>query len=424
MYKTAFCTAIFLLLGTSGASVVADDRELISWQTKKLSSDFFGEGAYFGDFNNDGAMDVVSGPLWYEGPDFVKQHEYRPVKKYDPKGYSDNFLTFVSDFNDDHWDDILIIGWPGYKKDHEHVWYENPRGTKQAWAKHEVFKEVDNESPAFLDLVGDEARELVFHFKGRLGWAAPDADDPTKPWSFHPISEDLKLTRYAHGLGVGDVNGDGRMDLVQSKGWWEQPKSLSGEPLWKHHDWPFKLDGAQMLVYDVDGDGDNDIVTAISSHGYGIAWMEQTRDADGKVNFKMHRFINQKPEENRYGVHFSQPHALDVADINGDGLLDFVVGKRFWAHGPNGDPEPNAAAVTYWFELIRGANDLPGGVDFVPHLIHDDSGVGTQVAAGDLNQDGLIDVVAGNKKGTHIHLQKRKTVGEKEWQEAQPQPLK
>ena len=86
MYKTAFCTAIFLLLGTSGASVVADDRELISWQTKKLSSDFFGEGAYFGDFNNDGAMDVVSGPLWYEGPDFVKQHEYRPVKKYDPKG--------------------------------------------------------------------------------------------------------------------------------------------------------------------------------------------------------------------------------------------------------------------------------------------------------------------------------------------------
>ncbi|MEC7450660.1 MAG: VCBS repeat-containing protein [Planctomycetota bacterium] len=414
---------VFIIVLMALPTTSASERELITWETKKLSSDFFGEGAYFGDFNNDGVVDVVSGPFWYEGPGYSEKHEYRPAKQYEPEGYSDNFLTFVHDFNDDDWDDILIIGWPGYREGHEHVWYENPRGQNDTWKRHGVFKEVDNESPAFGDLVGDEKPELIFHVGGHLGWASPDPNDVTKPWKFHRISEDLKLTRYAHGLGFGDINGDGRKDFIQSKGWWEQPESIEGDPLWKHHDWPFALDGAQMLVFDVDGDGDNDIVTAIESHGYGIAWLEHVKEESGDISFKMHRFVNETPQQNRYGVKFSQPHAFDMADFNGDGLMDFVVGKRFWAHGSKGDPEPNAAAVTYWFELKRGVEGLPGGIDFVPHLIHDDSGVGTQVAAGDLNGDGMPDVISGNKKGTHIHLQVRKKVDEKTWQAAQPRVL-
>ena len=422
LFKSKLLITSIVLSSVGFLSNAEESREIISWETKKLSADFYGEGAFHGDFNKDGAVDVVSGPYWYEGPDFTKKHEYRPAKKYDPKQYSDNFLTFVHDFNNDDWDDILIIGWPGYKKDHEHVWYENTKGKGGAWPKRDAFNEVDNESPAFGNLVGDENPELIFHFKGHLGWAAPDPKDPTKPWTFHKISENLKLTRYAHGLGFGDVNGDGRTDFVQSKGWWEQPESIENDPLWRHHKWPFKLDGAQMLVYDVDGDGDNDIITAIASHGFGIAWLEHVK-VNGSIEFKMHRFINAKPEENRYGVKFSQPHAFDMADFNGDGVTDFVVGKRFWAHGPKGDPEPNAPAVTYWFEIKRGVKGLPGGVDFVPHLIHDDSGVGTQVAAGDLNGDGFPDVISGNKKGTHIHIQKRKKVSENEWKAAQPKLL-
>ena len=414
---------VFIIVLMALPTTSASERDLITWETKKLSSDFFGEGAYFGDFNKDGVVDVVSGPFWYEGPGYSEKHEYRPAKQYEPEGYSDNFLTFVHDFNDDDWDDILIIGWPGYREGHEHVWYENPRGQNDTWKRHGVFKEVDNESPAFGDLVGDENPELIFHVGGHLGWASPDPNDVTKPWKFHRISEDLELTRYAHGLGFGDINGDGRQDFIQSKGWWEQPESIEGDPLWKHHDWPFALDGAQMLVFDVDGDGDNDIVTAIESHGYGIAWLEHVKEESGDISFKMHRFVNETPQQNRYGVKFSQPHAFDMADFNGDGLMDFVVGKRFWAHGSKGDPEPNAAAVTYWFELKRGVEGLPGGIDFVPHLIHDDSGVGTQVAAGDLNGDGMPDVISGNKKGTHIHLQVRKKVDEKTWQAAQPRVL-
>jgi hypothetical protein len=94
-------------------------------------------------------------------------------------------------------------------------------------------------------------------------------------------------------------------------------------------------------------------------------------------------------------------HAFDLVDFNGDGLLDVLTGKRFWAHGPNGDKEPNAPAVVYWFQLQRNADK---SVNFIPHQIDDDSGVGTQVAAADLNDDKVPDVMVGNKKGTFVFL--------------------
>jgi hypothetical protein len=87
--------------------------------------------------------------------------------------------------------------------------------------------------------------------------------------------------------------------------------------------------------------------------------------------------------------------------MNGDGLQDILTGKRFWAHGPGGDKEPNAPAVVFWFELQR---DTQGQASYVPRLIDDNSGVGTQVAATDLNQDGRPDVIVGNKKGIFVHL--------------------
>jgi hypothetical protein len=103
--------------------------------------------------------------------------------------------------------------------------------------------------------------------------------------------------------------------------------------------------------------------------------------------------------------------------MDGDGLKDFVVGKRFWAHGPTGDVEPNAPAVLYWFKLVRHADKT---VDYVPYLVDDNSGVGTQVAAGDVNGDGLPDIVVGNKKGAFVFLQEAKRVSREEWEKAQP----
>ncbi len=131
-----------------------------------------------------------------------------------------------------------------------------------------------------------------------------------------------------------------------------------------------------------------------------MVWYEQQRDDDGSIHWKQHIILTPTPDLDSDELRISQLHALELADIDGDGVMDLITGKRFWAHGPKGDPEPNAPAVIYWFQLIRDEQ----GVRWVPHLIHDDSGVGTQVAAADLNSNGIPDIIVGNKKGTFLHL--------------------
>ena len=163
--------------------------------------------------------------------------------------------------------------------------------------------------------------------------------------------------------------------------------------------------GAQMAAYDVDGDGLTDVVTALAAHGYGFAWYQQLKDKDanGSPQFKGYIFMNKEPRENRYGVSFSEIHAVELTDVDGDGLKDIVTGQCFWAHGPTGAPESNAPAVLYWFKLVRNRD---GTVDWVPHLIDDNSGVGRQVGLGDVNGDGRPDIIIGNKKGAFVFVQK------------------
>ena len=174
-----------------------------------------------------------------------------------------------------------------------------------------------------------------------------------------------------------------------------------------------------MYAYDVNGDGLNDIITSLEAHGFGLAWYEQYREGSD-IRFREHVFMNKAPEDNPYGVKFSEVHAIDLVDMDGDGVKDIVAGKRFWSHGRTGDPDRNDAAVLYWFKLVRNADH---SVDFVPHLIDDQSGVGTQVVAADINGDGLPDTVVGNKRGTFVHLQQKQSVTREEWQAAQPARL-
>jgi hypothetical protein len=384
----------------------------------QLTDQFWAEGATFGDFNHDGKMDVAYGPYWWEGPDFQVRHTYSPdtqtskIRKADGseavipgfKGalsnenqYSDNFFMFAYDFNGDGWTDILVIGFPGK----EAYWYENPKGGDGLWKKHLAWDVVDNESPTFGDLLGTGKSVLLCTSGGYIGYAQPNPAAPDEKWTFHKISPKGGWQRFTHGLGFGDINGDGRNDILEASGWWEQPKSLEGDPVWTKHEAQFGSGGAQMYAYDVNGDGKADVITSLEAHGYGVAWFEQTDD-NGVIGWTKHIIVGKTPEENPQGVKFSQPHAMWLQDMNGDGLLDIVTGKRFWAHGPTGDKEPDAPAVLYWFELKREG----GKATYVAHSIDDNSGVGTQVTAGDVNGDGKPDVIVGNKRGAFVFLRK------------------
>ena len=156
-----------------------------------------------------------------------------------------------------------------------------------------------------------------------------------------------------------------------------------------------------MIVYDVNGDGLADVITS-SAHDYGMWWFEQKK-TDGGIEFEQHEIFG-KPKTEPYAEGefrpFSEAHALVMADLNGDGLPDLVTGKRWYAHN-GGDPGGKEPAVLYWFEQKRNGKD----VQWVPHKIDDDSGVGTQFVVQDMNGDGKLDIVISNKKGVFIFMQ-------------------
>ena len=384
------CLTTILLLSCKFA-LLADEPQ-IRFKKHLLDADFRSEGATTGDFNKDGKLDVAAGFVWYAAPNWEMHKITEDAKTYDPKGYSNSFVNYAHDMNGDGWMDLIVIDFPGTPT----WWFENPQNKPGAWKRHQVTAVSNNESPQFTDLTGDGQRELVMAF-------SPDPKNPDGPdrrmayltprvnaedeWTIHPISVKAApgTRKYNHGLGIGDVNQDGRNDVLVPQGWWEAPDGYrAGE--WKFHDVDFGEDCSHMYVYDFDGDGDQDVLSA-SAHKYGVWWHEQ---------------VNGQWVTHTIDDSFSQTHSVMLADVNGDGLLDFVTGKRWWAHG-GADPGGNEPAVMFWFELKREQ----GRAHWVRHQFDHDSGVGTQFEVADVSGDGLLDIVTSNKKGVYYFEQLR-----------------
>jgi hypothetical protein len=381
-----------LTVGVLATSATAQEKK-VRFERQRIDGVFRSEGVAVGDFNKDGKKDIAAGYVWYQGPEFKEMHLLTDkAPQHDPKGYSNSFCTWADDLNGDGWDDILVTDFPGTPT----WWFENPKEAGQQWKKHTLTPVTNNESPAYLDLDGDGKRELICGVAPDTKSSdGPDRQmaivrrdkDPYAPWIVTPISakEGAGTKKYSHGLGVGDVNKDGKQDILSAEGWWENAGQPSGE--WKFHAAPWGGQAAHIFAYDIDGDGDQDVVTS-SPHAFGLWWHEQLPEGQWK--------------KHEIDMSFSQIHAVCLADMNGDGIQDLICGKRWWAHAA-GDPGVNDPAVYYWIELKR-ENGRPV---WTSHQFDHDSGPGTQFEIADVDGDGLLDVISSNKKGTHFFRQSR-----------------
>ena len=413
----------FVVFGIAAERSFAQDHVLHQFERQQLTDIYLSEGANFGDINRDGKLDAIHGPNWWQGPEFKIRREIFEPKPQNRDGYSTNFFTWVYDFTGDGWNDLVSVGLPGSAA----VLYSNPGegkvlDEKNHWKTQKVHDGIGNESPQFLNLIGDKQPELVCNHNGKFGFITFDVKKPEEPWAWHAISEHVGEYPFGHGLGVGDVNGDGRADVIWKGGWYEQPKSLDGDPLWTAHKFQFAgPGGADMFAYDVDGDGDNDIITSLAAHTFGLAWYEQVKvekppeGGTTNITFKKHLIVGDKPEDNPYGVLFTEPHAVELHDMDGDGLKDIVTGKTYWSHHRQ-SPMWDAGAVVYWFKLSRTKD----GIDWIPYMADDVSGIGRQLNIADVDGDKLPEIIAGGMVGAHVLRHRAKKVSKEEWLEAQP----
>lgn len=331
------------------------------------------EACAFADINRDGRIDIVSGENWYEAPRWT-QHKFRDIVYWD--NYIDDFSDLPLDANGDSFPDIVSVGWNSKKI----VWLENPGKGGGTWKEHTVDSGFPIEFAFLVDLDNDgKANEVLPQFgdnKAPLAWYE------AKDGAF--VKHVIAPNSGGHGIGAGDVNGDGRADILTPKGWFEAPADPRSGNWAFHADWELGALGF-MHVYDADGDGRNDVVTSMA-HDYGIFWLQQSKDG---------KFTRQRIDDS-----WSQAHATTLVDLNGDGRKDLLTGKRYMAHNGK-DPGEREPLGIYWYENVRTPD---GKASWVRHVLDYSTrtGGGMQIPVADLDGDGDLDWAVAGKSGLYL----------------------
>ncbi len=359
------------------------------------------EACCVGDFNGDGKIDILAGSFWYENPTWEK-HQFRAIEDMvDPdgnkhvvddqgKGYFDDFLNAAVDVDGDGLDDVVTCGWFSKRID----WYRNTGKAGGAWPVTVAHVNGNFETGDLVDIDGDGKKNEVLGHTQSTKWYEAGKVDGKPNLVTHLVSE--KPMNF--GGGVGDINGDGRPDIVRPDGWFAAPEDIRNGQ-WKEY--PLAVGAAeegksdhtpQIVVYDVDGDGLNDLITS-SAHKYGIWWYQQKHDGE-TISWV----------RNEIDKSWSQAHSISLVDLDQDGDLDFVTGKRFYAHN-GGDPGSGEPLGVYWYELQR----REGRVRWVKHEISYNQGIGAalNIPVADIDGDGDMDLVATGKWGGPVWFENK-----------------
>jgi hypothetical protein len=353
------------------------------------------ENATVADVNRDGHPDIISGPNIYFGPDFVPQ-AYRP--NHLAADYLHENSVHAYDVDGDGWVDIIAGGW-----DEDGIyWYRNPGrravDARKPWEIHEPWV------AARLATTRGHMEMFVLHdYDGdgvpELHSACYRREEPLEVFRFGKDANGApRLTPFVlgaegggHGIAFGDVNGDGREDVLCEIGWYERPAGNPFAAPWKYHretDLRAVHPSCPFVVRDLNRDGRLDLIFG-RGHNVGLYWWEQLAPAaDGATRWQSH-VIDES---------WSQAHCLELADLDGDGAPELVAGKCLWAHD-GGDPGAGEPPAIYYYSWNAAQ------AQFTRHTIAapgDGIALNRQFSVVDLNGDGRPDLVAPSKMGLWV----------------------
>jgi len=358
----------------------------IVFTKKQIASESFEAVGVF-DVNNDKVPDIVSGAFWYEGPEYVKRHYIGPVNRVGE--YWDDFSTVPLDINGDGFIDFITGGWFGKKI----VWKENP-GNNNEWKLHDIAETGNVETTRAWDIDGDGVPEII-------------PNTPNDPLVVYRLVRDAqgkgmgkfdrykitdKIEKQGHGLGCGDINGDGRADLIINNGWVESPANPYKEPWTFHPEFNLGTSSVPIIIADVNKDGLNDLIVG-QAHDYGLDWYEQRKDKKTNVSSWIKHSID---------PFNSQFHVMQWVDLDGDGQEELLTGKRYRAHN-DGDPGAYDPVGIYYYKW--------NGESFTKQIISygsfgEGKGIGIYFSVSDLTGSGRKDIIVAGKDGLYIFYNK------------------
>jgi hypothetical protein len=352
----------------------------VKWNKKLIATERFETAGVF-DVNGDGKPEIVSGAYWYDKPDVATQHPVGAVAAIGE--YYDDFSTVPMDINGNGRLDFITGGWWGNTL----RWRENPGDANKEWPEHIIAETGNIETTRAWDVDGDGQLEIVPNTPGGplVVYKLITANGKgTGEFEAHKVYDKPQ----GHGLGFGDVNGDGRGDFIFCNGWLEAPAHPFQDEWIFHPEFDFGTASVPILVVDVNGDGVNDLIVG-QAHGYGIDWWEQKRAADGTRTWIKHPI---DPFNSQY-------HDLIWVDIDGDGACELISGKRYRAHCGHDAGEFDDVGIFYF--KWNGESFSKQVIDYGPAGIG--KGCGIHFAVADLSGNGRLDIVAPGKDGLYFY---------------------